>query len=292
MKPFFQTLAGGGRFSTSTAFVLFFVLFAFQAISEPGANYTTERDVTYYKPAEMINELRESCRLDLYYPSGTGNFATVIWFHAGGLNAGSRYVPGELMNQGIAVVAVDYRLSPRAKAPAYIEDAAAATAWVFKNIERYGGSTNRIFVAGASAGGYLSTMIGLDKQWLAAYQIDANRLAGIISLSGQAITHVAVREERGVVRTQPVIDELAPLYHVRGDAPPLLIVTGDRDIELLGRYEENAYFKRMMQITGHTGTELYELKGMDHPHVERPGHAYLLQFVKKVLEKGSASKQH
>lgn len=281
MKPFFKIPVEGWRLSISTASVLFSISFALQAGGESGARYTTERDIAYYSAAEMTNEMRETCRLDIYFPAGAGEFATVVWFHAGGLNAGSRYVPGELMNQGFAVVAVDYRLSPRAKAPAYIEDAAAATAWVFKNIERYGGSTNRIFVAGASAGGYLSTMIGLDKRWLAAHQIDANRLAGMISLSGQAITHVAVREERGIGRTRPVIDELAPLYHVRGDAPPLLIVTGDRDIELLGRYEENAYFRRMMQVTGHTGTELYELKGMDHPHVEHPGHAYLLQFVKK-----------
>jgi hypothetical protein len=34
---------------------------------------------------------------------------------------------------------------------------------------------------------------------------------------------------------------MAPLYHVRKDAPPLLLITGDRDLELLGRYQENAY---------------------------------------------------
>jgi hypothetical protein len=64
---------------------------------------------------------------------------------------------------------------------------------------------------------------------------------------------VAVREEQGIERTRPVIDRWAPLYHVRGDAPPLLIVTGDRELELLGRYEENAYllqFMNRLHITG------------------------------------------
>jgi acetyl esterase/lipase len=246
-----------------------------------GLKYRTEKDIAYY--GEDIGDayIQQQCRLDVYYPEGVENFATVVWFHAGGLKQGSRYVPGELMNKGFAVVAVEYRLSPKVKAPAYIEDAAAATAWVFKNIGRFGGSTNRIVVAGASAGGYLSTMIGLDKSWLAAHGIDADSLAGIVSLSGQAITHVAVREEQGIGRTHPIIDRFAPLYHVRADAPPLMIVTGDRDLELLGRYEENAYFARMMKIVGHTDTELYELEGFDHPGLEHPAHSLLVKFMKR-----------
>lgn len=49
------------------------------------------------------------------------------------------------------------------KSPKYVEDAAAAVAWVFNNIENYGGNTSLIFVAGYSAGGYLTDMVGLDK---------------------------------------------------------------------------------------------------------------------------------
>ena len=51
--------------------------------------------------------------------------------------------------------------------------------------------------------------------------MDANKIAGLISLSGQAITHFTIREERGISGTQPIIDEFAPLFHVRKDAPPL-----------------------------------------------------------------------
>lgn len=43
----------------------------------------------------------------------------VLWLHAGGLKQGKRYIPGELMKQGMAVVAVDYRLSPAAKVAAH-----------------------------------------------------------------------------------------------------------------------------------------------------------------------------
>src|SRR5690606_8110805 len=136
-----------------------------------------------------------------------------------------------LKEKGIAVVAVNYRLSPKVEAPAYIDDAAAAIAWTFKHIGEYGGNPNKIFISGHSAGGYLVAMVGLDKSWLQQYGEDADRLAGIIDFSGHAITHMTVRAERGIKDTQPIVDELAPLYHVRNDAPLLVLITGDREVE-------------------------------------------------------------
>jgi acetyl esterase/lipase len=46
--------------------------------------------------------------------------------------------------KGIAVIGVNYRLSPKVNAAKAIDDAAAATAWVFKNIKNYGGNENLI----------------------------------------------------------------------------------------------------------------------------------------------------
>ncbi len=151
------------------------------------------------------------------------------------------------------------------------------------NIGSRGGSPDKVVVAGVSAGGYLVSMIGLDKRWLEAQGVDADRLAGIISVSGQAITHLAVREERGGNRAKPVVDDLAPLYHVRGDAPPYLILTGDREKELLGRYEENAYMQRMMQIAGHRDTRLIELPGYDHGGVERAAYPDVIAFLQELI---------
>jgi len=65
--------------------------------------------------------------LDIYLP-GTIDFATVVWFHGGGLTSGNKFIPEGLKNQGIAVVAVNYRLYPKVKSPKYIDDAAAAVA--------------------------------------------------------------------------------------------------------------------------------------------------------------------
>lgn len=106
------------------------------------------------------------------------------------MEGGSKFVPKELTDQGFAVVAVNYRLSPKAKNPAYIEDAAEAVAWTFKNIEKYGGRKDRIFVSGHSAGGYLTLILAMDKKYMAAYGADADSVAAYLPVSGQTVTHL------------------------------------------------------------------------------------------------------
>lgn len=248
-------------------------------------NYETARELPYYRAAAIAGNayLQERCRLDLYHPTGKTGYVTVVWFHGGGLRGGSKSIPSELQRQGIGVAAANYRLFPKVKCPTYIEDAAAAVAWVFKNIAAYGGDPDRIFVSGHSAGGYLTSMVGLDKRYLAAHDIDANRIAGLIPFSGHTITHFTPREERGIPGTRPIIDEFAPLYHVRKDAPPLILITGDRELEMLGRYEENAYQMRMMRVAGHQRTVLYELQGFDHGGMAVPAHAILLRRIRALI---------
>ena len=243
--------------------------------------YQTESGLSYRLDSEPDVYARERCQLDVYHPVGASAVPAVVWFHGGGLTGGNRSIPSALKGQGIAVVAVDYRLSPKAKAPAYIEDAAAAVAWTFKNIARYGGDTNRIFLSGHSAGGYLASLVTLDRRWLAVHSVDPDRLAGLVPFSGQSITHFAIREERGLGRTRPLIDDLAPVYHVRKDAPPILLISGDRNHELLGRYEESAYFWRMLKEVGHPSVELLELQGYDHGQMAEPAFPLLLRFIRQ-----------
>jgi acetyl esterase/lipase len=265
-------------------FVIMAVLFtASIAVNAQKTDYREQKDIPYYDDTVRQQDayLSERCVLDIYYPEQIKDFATVVWFHGGGLTGGSKSIPAELKGQGFAVVSVNYRLYPRVKCPGYIEDAAAATGWVFHNIAKYGGNPDAIFVAGHSAGAYLTLMTGLDKRWLKVYDVDANKIAGLIPLSGHTVTHMTIREERGISNIRPLIDEYAPLYHVRPDAPPLLLITGDREMELLGRYEENAYMLRMMKLNGHTNTILREFDGYGHDMVH-PAWPLLVQFVKKL----------
>lgn len=289
-----QSSSSGGRGSSRRATSIPFLrwlLLALLCLGWPSAGfaeektptlvYQTESDLPYRSGDGLSEYEKERCRLDVYHPADSKDFATVVWFHGGGLTGGNRSVPVGLQKQGIAIVAANYRLSPQVKSPAYIEDAAAAVAWTFKNIERFGGNPAKIYVSGHSAGGYLTSMVGLDKKWLAAHDIDANRIAGLIPYSGQCITHFTIRAERGISDKQPVVDEMAPLFHVRQDAPPLLLITGDRELELLGRYEETAYLWRMMKIAGHTQTELRELEGFSHGDMAEPAHHLLLRHVRQ-----------
>jgi acetyl esterase/lipase len=250
-------------------------------ISSAQITYKTETNISYCSGENLDDYMKERCKLDIYVPENVDSFTTVVWFHGGGLTGGEKSIPERLKNKKLAVVAVNYRLSPKVKSPAYIDDAAAAVAWVFKNIEKYGGDQKKIVVSGHSAGGYLTCMIGLDKHYLAAYEIDANAIQKLVPFSGQMITHFEIRKERGIKDTQPIIDEFAPLFHVRADAPPLFLITGDRELEMLGRYEENAYMCRMMKLSGHKQTTLYELDGFNHGGMAEPAFDLLLKILKK-----------
>lgn len=247
--------------------------------------YELKENIHYY--GEAFNQsdkyIKERCVLDVYYPTNIKNYPVIVWFHGGGLKGGAKEIPEALKEKGVGVVAVNYRLYPEVKSPKFIEDAATAVAWVFNNIKSFGGDTSLIFVSGYSAGGYLALMIGLDKSWLLKHNIDANRVAGIISLSGHTITHFTIREERKIPDIRPVVDSLAPLFHVRADAPPLILITGDRELELLGRYEENAYLIRMMKIAGHQNNKLYELEGYTHD-MTYPAFPLLIKEVQRIVE--------
>lgn len=243
--------------------------------------YQTEKDVPYRTGVDQTEYMKERCKLDVHYPVGGKEVPAVVWFHGGGLKGGEKSIPKALQNQGVIVIAVNYRLHPKAKSPEYIEDAAAAVAWAMNNVEKYGGSKKQVVVSGHSAGGYLTNMVGLDKRWLKAHDLDANDLAGLVPFSGQALTHSTIRGERGLDERQPFLDDLAPLYHVRKDCPPLLIISGDRNKELSGRYEESALFWRMMKEAGHKDVEIFELQGYDHGGMAEPAFPLLLKFMKQ-----------
>ena len=228
----------------------------------------------------------ERCKLDIYIPDNVKEGCpTVVWFHGGGLTGGDKSViPRALKESGYILVSANYRLIPRGGIADCISDAAAAVAWTFKHIEEYGGTPGRIFVSGHSAGGYLTDMIGLDKRWLAAYGVDADSIAGLIPFSGQVVTHFAQRKAQGIGELQAVVDPFAPLYHVRADAPPVIIISGDREMELYGRYEETAYFWRMLKLTGHPDVHIYELQGYDHGNMAEPAVQILRDHITRLTK--------
>ena len=219
---------------------------------------------------------QERCVLDLYVPKGKKDFVTILWFHGGGLTAGKKEIPEYLKEKGVAVLAVGYRLAPKVKVAEIIQDAAWAVKWAYEHIEEYGGSKNKLILSGHSAGGYLNLMLALNPAYLLQVGVPQDALLGVVPFSPQCITHFTARAEQNISDMQPLIDELAPLFWVRKDAPPITLITGDRELEMIGRYEENAYLARMLKLVGHQHIKLLELDGYDHNMVY-PGLPLLLK---------------
>ena len=229
---------------------------------------------------------RPRCVLDVRVPDGATNFPTVVWLHAGGLTDGARHFV-ELSDTGIAQVAVDYRLLGKdTDAPEdCISDAAEAVAWTLSRIGGYGGDTNRVFVAGHSAGGYLSMMIGMDPRWLASHGAKNTDLAGLIPISGQATKHFNVRKFSGDNDPQylPKIDSLAPLAHVSADLPPILSICGQPPYEWKARAEENRLLVASCEALGHPAARYLELPLCNHASVAVAAMPYLERFVRGAL---------
>ncbi len=271
------------KFNFSIALLVFLLLPAGLLAQTTGYSWTT--DVSYQSqitPSTAYSLEKKVFDIGHVEMSPQG-LPVIVWFHGGGLTSGDNTIPEGLKRAGYIIASADYRQAPAVPATTIIDDAVEAIAWVIENIEDYGGDPEKIFIAGHSAGGYLAMMAVLDSNRLQDYGIDAGKIAGVIPMSGHTITHFQIRKERGIPQERAVVDEYAPLHFVKANTPPILLITGDRDKELLGRYEENAYFQRMMQVAGNTSIELLELQGYGHL-MAQPAFPLLFDFVDRVLE--------
>jgi acetyl esterase/lipase len=108
---------------------------------------------------------------DLHLPEQRGACAPpIIWVHGGGWLYGNRRVAPDLSRffaeRGLAMVAIDYRLSKRGTFPAQIEDLKAAIRWVRAAAPAHGLDAEHIGLWGASAGGHLSALAALSPSGL------------------------------------------------------------------------------------------------------------------------------
>lgn len=245
--------------------------------------YKLEKDVSYTAKTDAYAQ--ERLKLDIYYPTEAKDVPVVVWFHGGGLEQGEKEIPNRLRGKGWVVVGVNYRLLPKVTVKETLDDAAEAVAWVFRHIAQYGGDARKMVVTGHSAGGYIAMMLCLNKSWLKRYDVDADAVWLYAPFSGQAVTHYNIRKMQGIGPLQVTIDEYAPLHWVRPDCPPLVLICGDRELELYGRYDENQYLARMMKLAGHKQTYLYELQGHGHGGMVEPGFHILETHIRQLLDK-------
>ena len=222
-----------------------------------------------YKTGDKLSEYEtQRCKLDLYLPPGGKNFATLVWFHGGALKGGAKdggetpKIARALAADGIAVASVNYRLSPKATYPAYLEDSAAAVAWTRAHISEHGGDPAKVFISGHSAGGWLTLMLAMDARWLKPHGLTPDSFAGYIPVSGQTMTHYTVREERGLGKETIVADEAAPVHYCRKDTPPMLVLAGDHD--MAARSEEIEYLVAVLKGAGNQRVTFRQIADRTH----------------------------
>ena len=188
----------------------------------------------------------ENALINLYLPD-EDNFPTIVFYHGGGIEHGSRKMDPEMAeaftNKGVAIASVEYRMYPTAKFPEFIEDAAESAAWVKKSIANYGGN-DKIFISGSSAGAYLTMMLYCDKKYLAAHGLTSRDFTAFLSDSSQMTTHFNVLRERGVNTKLERIDEGSPMYFIDEnlDLAPLLLIYYEND--MMCRPEQTKLFHR------------------------------------------------
>jgi acetyl esterase/lipase len=221
------------------------------------------RDVVYRPLYEGEDGSQDKNKLDLYIPRGKKDFPVIFFVHGGAWSHGNKNQFGmyrvlalSWARHGIGTVSTNYRLSPAVKHPEHIKDVARAFAWTHKNIARYGGNPDQIFVCGHSAGGHLVALLATDERYLKAEGLSLNDIRGAIPISGvyrihdlqlnAGISRPGAKEANAAARRRPVRlfssvfgsdrearRDASPLVHVKPGLPPFLILYADHDMPQL-----------------------------------------------------------
>lgn len=205
-------------------------------------------------------------RLDVIVPDAPGPHPVIVFFHGGGWNSGNpqdyRFIGRTFARAGYVVVLPGYRLVPEGIYPRMLEDGAAALAWTAAEVARFGGDPAQVFLMGHSAGAHTAVMLGLERQWLGRQGLPDGFVKGVIGLSGpydfHPFTTDAARNAFGHV-ADPAVTQ--PIHFVRGDAPPMLLLTGDADTTVKPR--NSRVLAKALREAG-ARADLVVLPGIDH----------------------------
>jgi acetyl esterase/lipase len=217
-----------------------------------GVEYT---EVPGFRPAE----------LDLYLPSSVPvPVPVVIHVHGGGWRRGSRrhplpalgdgFYPG-LAATGIAVAAIDYRLSGEARYPAAVDDVRAAVAWARSALPGYGVTPGPLALWGDSSGGHLALLTALTTAAVDGV-VAWFPVTDLAALRGPGDDDPESREALFLGAPPARVPDLAraasPISHVHAAAPPMLLLHGDSDTMVPA--DQSIRFAQALREAGGTAT--------------------------------------
>ena len=267
------------------------------------ADYEIHKDIAYYAPSEIKSGIqKERGTLDLLLPEQRNGFATIIFFHGGGLYDGEKedvqsYLKKEFgSRKDLAIVTPNYRRYKDVKVvngtrklfPAFYQDAAAAVAWVKKNIAKYGGDPDKIYISGHSGGAYLALMLILKKGYLRERKIDPDRdLKACFPISATPRTNSCISQERyGGNGTEFRADQDSPIFMstwAKGTLPIILCVEGRSTANHLVGYREGnmLVYALLKQCAKYPAVKLHVFEEKTHTTVIAPA----LQTIRREMMK-------
>ena len=205
----------------------------------------TYRDVEYAKVG------RKSLLLDVYAPAGAAEpLPLIVWIHGGGWRGGDKKdCPAiRMATNGYVVASINYRFTQEAIFPAQIEDCKAAIRFLRGNAKKYSIDPDRVGVWGHSAGGHLAALLGTSggvkelEGKVGEFPDQSTRVQAVADFSGPA-DFLLFLKKMTPGSTSPLVQLLggtgeaarnlgvkaSPVTYVGKDAPPFLIVHGDKD---------------------------------------------------------------
>jgi acetyl esterase/lipase len=172
-------------------------------------------------------------RLDVYLPRDATAKPIIVFWYGGGWERGDksnyRFVGATLANAGYVAVLPDYRLHPQARFPAFIDDGAAALAWVVTHARELGGDPARIYVAGHSAGAHIAAMLAYDAERLGRVGLAPDTIRGFIGLAGPYALNPNDATLHAIFSAPYTRAEWQPVQRARAGAPPALLIHGAAD---------------------------------------------------------------
>ncbi len=238
------------------------------------------RDVVYARTAGR------RLKLDVYMPQGEGRRRpAVMQIHGGAWVLGDKRTQGvpllsHLADNGWVGFNVNYRLSPGATFPDHLVDLKRALAWIREHADDYGVDPDFVAVTGGSAGGHLTALVALtqnDPAYQPGFEEADTSVQAAVPFYGiyDFTNRLGTQESEFRTRLlQPHImkayfadeperfHEASPIDRVRADAPPFLVVHGDRDT-LAPLADARLFVERLRAVSG-APVLLAEISGAQH----------------------------